>query len=311
MEYRVFGRTGWEFSAVGMGCWGIGGQWGAVSDAEAIRTIHAAIDAGVNLFDTADAYGIPLGRSEELIGRALRNRRSRVYIATKVGNWARRLGHPLPFTTPEHIVLCCHASLFRLQTDYIDFYQCHIGDLADPTVFLEGMERLRTEGLIRAYGISTDSVDVLRRFNVHGTCAGCQLNYSMLNRSAEQALLPYCQEHHIGTLIRGPLAQGILAGKFNANSRFDDSVRASWNDTRRDWFQKQIAQVERLRFLERPERTLAQAALQFVLAHPGVTCAIPGAKSPEQVRANAAAADTSLTSEELRQIADSLGTAPS
>jgi aryl-alcohol dehydrogenase-like predicted oxidoreductase len=286
-----------------MGCWGIGGQWGAVSDAEAIRTIHAALDAGVNLFDTADAYGIPLGRSEELTGRALRKARNHVYIATKVGNWARRIGHPLDFTSPEHVVLCCHASLFRLRTDYIDFYQCHIGDIDDPTLFLEGMERLRADGLVRAYGISTDSVEALRKFNVDGTCSGCQLNYSALNRSAERALLPYCLDNGIGTLIRGPLAQGILAGKFNGETRFDDSVRSSWNESRRDWFKTQVALVERLRFLERPVRNLAQAALQFVLAHPAVTCAIPGAKSPEQARMNASATESRLTADELDRIA--------
>lgn len=306
MEYRTLGRTGWPVSAVGMGCWGIGGQWGAVSDAEAIRTLHAALDAGVNLFDTADAYGIPLGRSEELTGRALRKVRSRVYIATKVGNWARRLGHPLDFTSPEHVILCCHASLFRLRTDYIDLYQCHIGHLEDPTVFLEGMERLREAGLIRAYGISTDSVEVLRMFNAEGKCAACQLNYSILSRSAEKELLPYCQENGIGTLIRGPLAQGILTGKFTAESRFEDSVRASWNEARREWFCSQVALVERLRFLERPDRNLTQVALAFVLGHPAVTCAIPGAKSPEQVRMNASAAETPLDEAERRALLEAI-----
>lgn len=302
MQYRTLGKTGWRVSAVSMGCWGIGGQWGDVSDEQAIRTLHAAYDAGINLYDTADSYGIPPGRSEMLVGRAFKDRRDRVYLATKVGNWARRAGHPLPFTSPEHVVLCCHASLYRLQTEYIDLYQCHIGNLEDPTVFLEAFERLKQDGKIRAYGISTDSVDVLRRFNRDGTCNTCQLNYSILNRRAEAELLPYCREQHIGTLVRGPLAQGLLAGKFTSETRFTDSVRASWNDERRAWFLTQLQRVEQIRFLEQPGRTLAQAALQFVLTHPAVSCAIPGAKDESQARANAAAADGALSPDELERL---------
>src|SRR5579883_1899755 len=171
MRYRQLGKTGWQVSAVSMGCWGIGGQWGPVAEDEAIRTIHAAIDLGVNLFDTAESYG--QGISEELVGRALRGHRQNVFVATKVGNFARRAGHPLSYLTPEHVYLCCDASLGRLKIDAIDLYQCHIGTLEDPSVFLEAFDRLIERGKIRHYAISTNSVDVLRRFNRDGRCASC------------------------------------------------------------------------------------------------------------------------------------------
>ena len=206
-----------------------------------------------------------------------------------------------PTTSPEHVYLCCDASLHRLQSDHIDLYQCHIGDLADPIVFLEAFERLVERGKIRAYGISTNSLAVAQAFNRDGKCAAVQLNYSIANPSAASDLLPWCQQNDIGTLIRGPLAQGVLAGKFTAESRFDDSVRRGWNEgSAHAQFLKRLDQVDRLRFLERPGRTLAQAALQWVLANPGVTCAIPGAKNLAQIRANAGAADAALSGEAAR-----------
>lgn len=301
MQYRRLGKTGWDVSAVSMGCWGIGGQWGTVSEAEAIRTMHAALDLGVNLFDTADAYGPRV--SEELVGKALAGQSDGVYVATKVGNFGRRQGHPLSYATPEHVYLCCDASLGRLKRDTIDLYQCHIGNLEDPTVFLEAFEQLIQRGKIRAYGISTNNLEVLRRFNRDGGCATCQINYSIVNQSAAADILPYCRESDIGTLIRGPLAQGVLAGKFTPSTTFDDAVRVGWNAGEgRQRFLHQLEVVERLRFLDRPGRTLAQAALQFVLANPAVTAAIPGAKNVAQIESNARAADGALSPEELARI---------
>jgi aryl-alcohol dehydrogenase-like predicted oxidoreductase len=301
VKYRRFGKTNWQISTISMGCWGIGGQWGTVAEGEAIRTIQTAVDLGVTLFDTADAYG--LGVSEELVGKALRGRRDGVYVATKVGNFARRLGHPLSYVVPEHVYLCCDASLGRMKVDVIDLYQCHIGNLDDPSIFLEAFERLVEQGKIRRYGISTNSLDVLKRFNRDGTCATCQINYSILNQTAAADILPYCQQKDIGTLIRGPIAQGVLAGKFDENTTFDDQVRAGWNAGEgRERFLRQVRQADQLRFLERSGRTMAQAALQFVLSNPAVTAAIPGAKNVAQIQANAAAADGALTVDESEKI---------
>lgn len=301
VEYRRLGKTGWQVSTISMGCWGIGGQWGVVEEAEAIRTIHAAIDLGVNLFDTADAYGS--GVSEELVGKALRGRRNDLYIATKVGNFGRRQAVPLSYTSPLHIELCCDASLGRMKIDAIDLYQCHIGDLADPSIFLEAFERLVEKGKVRAYGISTNSLAVAEAFNRDGKCAAVQLNYSLLNRSAEVDLLPWCAANDVGTLLRGPIAQGVLAGKFTADAYFDDVVRIGWNSgAGRELFLKRLEQVEQIRFLERPDRTLAQAALQWALTNPAVTCAIPGAKDVAQMTSNADAAKGTLSAAEMSHL---------
>ena len=307
MKYRKFGKTGWEVSTIGMGCWGIGGQWGAVEERTAIATIERAVELGVNLFDTADGYGTEMGTSETLVGKALSPYRDKVYIATKVGQWARRFGHSFSYTHPSHIQVCCDASLYRLKTDYIDFYQCHIGTLEEPDVFLEAFDRLVQAGKIRAYGISTNAVEVVQRFNRDGNCAVCQLEYNVLNRRAEADLLSYCQENEIGTLIRGPLARGVLTGKFDVNWTFSDQLRKAWNDgPARERFHRHVETVEKLKFLVHEQRDMAQVALQFALAHPGVTCAIPGAKSIEQIEANATAAEGELSEDDLRKIDDVL-----
>jgi aryl-alcohol dehydrogenase-like predicted oxidoreductase len=288
MQYRILGSTGWKISAIGLGTWNIGGQWGPVSREDALATVGAA-----------DAYGEPPGLSEELLGEALRGRRANLYIATKVGNYARRSGHPLAFDTPDHVRLCCDASLGRMKIDTIDLYQCHMGDLEEPGVFLEAFDRLKAAGKIRAFGVSTNSLKVAQAFDSGGGLAAVQVNYSLLGRGAEKNLLPWCRERNIGVLVRGPLAKGILAGKYGRDSRFGDSVRSGWNDKNRKEYLAMVEKVETLRFLEAKGRTMAQAALAWILSNPAITCPIPGAKSPDQARANAAAADVNLAPEEI------------
>ena len=303
MQYRKLGKTGWDVSVVGFGAWGVGGQWGEVERTTAIDTVRAAHDAGVNFFDVADNYGEPPGVSETLIGEALRPVRNKVIIATKAGMWAARQGFALPFTTPLHIYLCCDASLYRLKTDYIDLYQCHIGTLKDPSIFLEAFEHLKAQGKIRAYGISTDRLDVLERFNRDGTCASVQCDYSYLNRAAEKELLPWCREHNVGVIVRGPLNKGVCAGKFTRDTQFTDSVREKWNHGQeRERLLQKLAVVDQLRWLQTPHRTLAQAALQFAAAHPAVSTVIPGAKTRDQARANAAAGNEAIPPQELDRV---------
>ena len=303
MKQRRLGKTGWDVSAVSMGCWAIGGQWGAVSEQQAIRTVHAALDAGVNLFDTADSYG--LGQSEILLGKALADRRDQAYVATKVGNWARRQDDPPGLKSIYSIIGCCHASLYRLGMDTIDLYQCHVGSPEYPEIFVEAFELLKQQGKIRHYAISTNDLSALRVLDVNGQCAACQINYSILNRTAERDILPYCRDHDIGVLLRGPIAQGLLTGKFDETTRFGDDVRATWNPgaPARQTFLSRLDVVSRLRSVLRPQQSMLDMALQFTLAHPAVTCPIPGMKSPEQARANALAADGALDAEQLAAIA--------
>jgi myo-inositol catabolism protein IolS len=302
MQYRTLGKTGWRVSAVSMGCWGISGQWGPVEEKQALDTINAAIEAGVNLFDTADSYG--LGQSEIYTGKALKSKRSETYIATKVGNWGRRQEDPLGFKSIYSIINCCHASLYRLDTDYIDLYQCHIGTPENPEIFVEAFELLKKEGKIRHYAISTNDLDSLKALNSEGACASCQINYSLFSRRPENDILPYCLDNNIGVLLRGPIAQGLLADKFSTDTKFEDSVRDKWNpgEDQRDDFLAKLDKVAALRELVPDGTNMVDFALKFTLANPAVTCPIPGMKTPEQAKQNAAAADGELDKATLKKI---------
>jgi len=304
MQCKTFGKTGWDVSAIGLGTWNIGNQWGEVDPITAYATIHAAVDSGMNLIDTADAYGIPHGLSEKRLGAALAGIRHRLYVVSKVGNWGRRMGSPLTYAHPDHVRLCIHASLGRLRTDYLDVSLCHESNLGDPTVYLEGFEQLVQEGCIRAYGISTNSLDVLQRFNVNGSCSVVQVDYSLLNRAPEVDFLPYCQEHNIGVMVRGPLAKGLLSGRYDAGSTFTDTVRQGWNNegAGRNTFLEQVAQVGRLKQIINPGPEMVTAALRYVISHPAISTAIPGAKSPEQARTNAAAGAELLSATERETV---------
>ncbi|MEO1623276.1 MAG: aldo/keto reductase, partial [Cyanobacteria bacterium J06632_3] len=173
MLYRDFGQTGIKASAIGLGTWNIGNQWGHIEEKDAIATIHSAIDNGINIIDTAESYGIPAGLSEERLGKALEGKRGKVHIVSKIGRWGRRTGQMVPMTTTDMVRLCVHASLYRLRTDYVDVMLCHEGKLSDPKMadtYLDGLELVKEQGLIGTYGISTDRLEVLQLFNTRGTC---------------------------------------------------------------------------------------------------------------------------------------------
>lgn len=305
MLYRPFGNTGWQISAIGLGTWNLSNQWGEVSDSEAHATIRAAIDSGMNLCDTADAYGIPFGLSEERLGRALAGRRNGIYIVGKAGNWTRRTGHPLPMTSPDHVRLCAHASLYRLRTDWLDVLLCHQGNVENPEVYLEGFESLKTDGKIRCYGISTNDLDVLKTFNAQGTCSVVEVDYSLLNLEPEAEFLPYCAEHGIAVLIRGPLAMGMLSGNYSADTVFTDPVRAKihTDPERKAKFEAQVAVVEKLKQKLKPGADMVRASLRYVASHPVQPCVIPGAKSPAQAEANAQAGEASMSEGERKELA--------
>ena len=166
---------------------------------------------------------------------------------------------------------------------------------------MEAFELLKQQGKIRHYAISTNDLDALKALNTNDQCASCQINYSILTRSAEKDILPYCRENNIGVLLRGPLGKGILSGKFTADTHFADTVRQSWNEGqgKRAELLSGLKIVEKVKSLITEERSLVDIALQFTLAHPAVTCPIPGMKSPAQARQNAAAADGHLSAEDL------------
>ena len=307
MLYREFGQTGWKVSAIGMGTWNIGNQWGNIDETTALATVRSGFDNGINIFDTAESYGVTPGLSEERLGKALQGIRDQVYVVTKMGRWGRRTGQTVPMTTVDMVRLCAHASLFRLRTDWIDLMLCHEGKIKDPNmikVYLEGFEILKQQGYIRHYGISTDKLKVLKRFNINNTCSAVEVDYSLINREAEPEFLPYCQEHGIAVLVRGPLGKGLLSGKYEPNTVFTDNVRSEWyiDEKRRQKLESNMAKIEALKSILKPGEEMIHTALRFPISHPIEPVAIPGAKSPLQAAMNAKAGERILSRQEIDKL---------
>ncbi|THV26830.1 aldo/keto reductase [Glycomyces paridis] len=308
MMRRTLGNSGIEVSGIGMGCWAIGGPfhndagpsgWGEVDDAESTRTVHRALDLGVDFFDTADVYGA--GRSERVLGRALAGRRDRAVIATK---WGWRFDEATKYAdgageTPEYLRKALDASLERLGTDYVDLYQLHIGDLAvDLAAELLGtLEALVAEGKIRAYGWSTDLADRAEAWGGAGAhFAAVQHDFSVLH-GAKPEVLEVCERLGLAAVNRGPLAMGLLTGKYGAGTQVgEQDVRASgvgWmtlfgEDGRPA--PASLARLEAVReVLTSGGRTLAQGSLGWLWAVSGATVPIPGCRTVAQVEDNAGA----------------------
>ena len=318
MITREMGRSGVEVSAIGMGCWAIGGPawrdgnpvgWGEVDDEESIRAIHRALDLGATLFDTSDAYGC--GHSERVLGRALAGRRDRAVIATKVGFTFDEQTRQFTGECAEgdYIRSACDASLKRLNTDYIDLYQFHLGghDLAEAAAVRETMEELVSAGKVRWYGWSTDDPDRIRLFAEGPHCAACQQRLNIL--SGNRQTLAACEELNLASLNRGPLAQGMLTGKFSADSKLPaDDVRHGWDFSQGDRAEM-LRQLQAIReVLTGDGRTLAQAALGWLWAVSEATLPIPGFKTVAQVEENVGAADFGpLSAEKMTRIDQILG----
>jgi aryl-alcohol dehydrogenase-like predicted oxidoreductase len=210
----------------------------------------------------------------------------------------------VPKTTVDMIRLCAHASLHRLRTDWLDVVLCHEANIEDPSIYLEAFEVLKQRGRIRVYGISTNSLEVLERFNANNTCSVVQLNYSLLNRAPEADMLPYCREHGIAVMVRGPLARGLLSGKYSPDTVFTDSVRARWHKDEKSQaaFEQKATQVEKLKQVVKPGQEMVTAALRYVVSNPIVSAVIPGAKSPAQAATNAQAGAATLSAEEMKEL---------
>jgi len=323
MEQRKLGDSGIASSALGLGCWAIGGPftmeghqdgWGQVDDAESIRAIRRAVDLGVTLFDTADAYGT--GHSEEVLGKAIKGMRHEVVIATKGGFTYDREQRALTGQdwSPAYIRRALEASLTRLGTDYIDLYQLHTGFIPDEAVepVFGEMERLKVEGKLRTYGWSTytrEKVDLFAA-KTRGTVIQAKANLFSYDADAVGA----CEAHGFACLNNSPLAMGFLSGKFSQSTRFEsDDVRASafdWMEYFEDGRPKPefLARMARVRdVLTSGGRTAAQGALAWLWAKSGVNIPIPGFKTVEQAEENARAmAFGPLSGEQLRQIDEAL-----
>jgi aryl-alcohol dehydrogenase-like predicted oxidoreductase len=318
MFTRKLGRSNIEVSAMGLGCWTIGGPWsgadghamgwGQVDDAESIRAIRRALDLGINFLDTAANYGT--GHSERILGQALAGRRDKVVIATKFGhiiNEETRTVHVDDDALLGNIRQDCEDSLRRLNTDYIDIYQLHVGryDTAKAVRVVEVLEELVSEGKIRAYGWSTNDPDRARVFAQREHCAAIQHTMYVFHPSED--VLAVCDEYDVGSISRSPLGSGILTGKFTKNSVITDPQQ--WRARIDFGKEEELDQLDAIRdILTCNDRTLAQGALAWIWARSERTVPIPGFRTVAQVEENARAMEFGpLSDEQVATIDEILG----
>jgi aryl-alcohol dehydrogenase-like predicted oxidoreductase len=299
MQYKPLGRTGWNVSTISFGAWAIGGTWGDVDDAESMGALHAALDAGVNFFDTADVYGD--GRSERLIARLRKERSEPFYVATKAG---RRLNpHVAEGYNRDNLRAFVERSLRNLNVDALDLLQLHCPPTPVyymPEVF-GVLDELQQEGKLRHYGVSVEKVEeALKAIEFPGV-QSVQIIYNILRQRPADLLFKETQRKGVGILARLPLSSGLLSGKMTAQTVFaaDDHRLFNRNGEAFDKgetfsgldYAKGLEAVEALRPIIPAGMGMAQFALRWITMHPAVTCAIPGGKRASQVTDNVSAAD--------------------
>jgi aryl-alcohol dehydrogenase-like predicted oxidoreductase len=307
METVKLGRTDLEVSRICLGTWQFGGEWGEIDQGEAIATVARARELGIDFFDTAQAYGF--GASEQLLARALEGvPREQVVLATK-GGLRKEGSELLRDSSPGWLRAGLEASLRNLRTDYVDLYQVHWPDPQTP--FAETAEALSEfvrEGKVRYVGASNYEPPQIAEFARTRRLDTLQPAYHMLRREIEETTLPYCREHDIGVLIYGPLAHGLLSGRFTRASRLaEDDWRAGSDLFGGESFERNLEIVACLRALaEDLQITVAQLAIAWTLAHPAVHVAIVGARRPAHVEGAAPAAEVELDSEALARVEEIL-----
>lgn len=321
---RKLGRSGIEVSAMGMGCWAIGGQfwrgdqpvgYAGAEDSESIKAIQRAVELGVTFFDTADVYGT--GHSEKILGEALEEYRDDVVIATKFGNVFDSEEKQITGSdaSPDYIRKACEASLERLNTDYIDLYQLHLNmmskDKAEPA--RKALEELVEEGMIRYYGWSTDDPERAKIFEKGAHCTAIQHDLNVLKTN--KPMIELCEKSDLASINRTPLGMGLLTGKYGEDSKLpEDDVRGTppeWMEYFKEgkpnpeWLDK----LEKIRNILTSEgRTLAQGALAWIWAESDVTIPIPGFKTVEQVEENIEAMEYGpLDDDQMRKIDEIVG----
>ncbi|MGD0900519.1 MAG: aldo/keto reductase [Thermoguttaceae bacterium] len=323
MLYRKLGSSGIEVSAVGFGAWAIGGwMWGGTDESKAVAAIHAALDHGITLIDTAPVYGY--GRSEQIVGRAIRGRRDHVVLATKCGMvWDREEGtfyfhadqqgvtrQPsekkiYKNLRPASIRREVEQSLQNLQTDHLDLLQTHWQDPSTPIhETMAELVKLKQEGKIRAIGVSNCSADDLAAY---GPIDSDQEKYSMLDRNIEQnGILAWCREHNIAVLAYSPLANGLLTGKIRPDRQYNPGdLRRGNLRFRPEFVQRTNARLQQLDpIAQRHGVSVAQLVIAWTCSQPGITSALCGARDPEQALENAAAGEIVLTPDEVRSMSE-------
>jgi len=304
MRYRRLGQSGLEVSALGLGCMGMSEFYAGATEEESLATIHRALDLGVNFLDTADIYG-PF-KNEELVGRAIRDRRKRVILATKFGNVRGPDGSFVGVNgRPEYVRESCDASLKRLGTIYIDLYYQHRVDRTVPIEETVGaMAELVRAGKVRFIGLSEAAPATIRRAHKVHPITALQTEYSLWSRDPEDEILPTIRDLGIGFVPYSPLGRGFLTGRFR---RFEDIPEGDYrrNSPRfqGENFQKNLALVDRVREIAREKRVKpSQLALAWVLAQGEEIVPIPGTARRDHLEENIAALDIVLSTEDLKRI---------
>jgi aryl-alcohol dehydrogenase-like predicted oxidoreductase len=310
MQYRELGRTGWKVSAVSFGAWAIGGAWGSVDDKESLAALDRAIDLGVNFIDTADVYGD--GRSERLVSELKRRRSETIYVATKAG---RRLDpHTNEGYNRENLTAFVERSLKNLGTDAIDLLQLHCPPnevYYRPEVF-GVLEDLVAAGKLRHYGVSVKSPEEGLKAMDYPNLQSVQIIFNMFRHRPAELFFAEAKRRRVGILARVPLASGMLTGKMRRDTTFEATDHREFNRHGKRFdvgetfsgvdYGTSLKAVEELKAVCPPSWTLTQFALRWILMHDAVTCAIPGAKRPQQAEENCAAADLPAISAETMDV---------
>lgn len=318
MQYRDFGRTGWKVSEISFGAWAIGSAWGEVDDNESMAAMHRALDLGVNLIDTADVYGD--GHSERLIARLRKERSEPFYVITKVG---RRLNpHVADGYTKENLTAFVERSLKNLETDCLDLVQLHCPPTPvyyRPEVF-DALDDLVKAGKIRYYGVSVEKVEEALKAIEYPNVQSVQIIFNMFRLRPTELFFPEAKRRKVGILARVPLASGLLTGKMTRESTFASDDHRNFNRYGQAFdrgetfsgvdFETGLEAVEQLKKLVPEGATLAQLALRWILMFDAVSCAIPGAKRPDQAEDNVRAAElpplTDAQMAEVQRIYDTM-----
>jgi len=299
MQYRELGRTGWKVSSISFGTWAIGAEWGAVNDQESLAALHRALDRGVNLFDTADVYGD--GRSERLLAQLREERSEPFYVATKAG---RRLSpHVAAGYNRENLTAFVERSLRNLKTDALDLLQLHCPPTSvyyTPEVF-EVLDDLTKDGKLRYYGVSVARVEEALKAIEYPGVQSVQIIFNMFRQRPSELFFSEAERRRVGILARLPLSSGMLSGKLTSASSFAANDHRAFNRQGESFDRGEtfsgvdydigLRAVEALRPQVPAGSTMAEMALRWILMFPAVSCAIPGAKRPEQVDENVRSSD--------------------
>ena len=297
MEYKNVGRSDIKISVIGFGCWAMGADesdagWRNIKHEESIAAVHKALDLGINFFDTAEAYGD--GKSEEVLGQALKGKRDKVVISSKVfRNHLKK----------EDVLKACEASLKRLGTDYLDIYYIHWPNPEVPLSETMGaMAKLKEEGKIKVIGVSNFDVDQMEECLKIGRIETSQSPYSLFWRHTEDKVIPFCVRNEVGVFAYSPLAQGLLTGKVTAGQKFDD-IRSHNKLFKGKTFEVALQQVERLKKIaQKYGKTPAQVALNWASSQQGIISVIAGAKRPSQLEENLGAVGWELSGEDMSEV---------